>query len=248
MSEQTNAPAASLKPLLDLQGVDTTIDRLNERRQNLPEHVELADLETRLGELDAEMQRVKVEHHRVTSEMNKLDAEVQTIDDKIHREEEKMYSGRVVNPKELSALQAEIEMLKRRKAPMEDSDLELMVQRDELDEEIKRLQTEVDSVKSEAVLVEGKIAEAAKEIDLKLELEDRKRDLLVPRIPADVLEQYEGIKETKKGIGVGALSNGICTACREALSAMEVDKIKQRHRNGEQLFRCEHCRRLLIVE
>jgi hypothetical protein len=39
----------------------------------------------------------------------------------------------------------------------------------------------------------------------------------------------------------------MCTACRESLSAVEVDRIKGKARGGEWLFRCEHCRRLLVV-
>jgi predicted nucleic acid-binding Zn-ribbon protein len=139
-------------------------------------------------------------------------------------------------------------MLKRRRTPLEDSDLEFMVKRDELQSERGRLEAEIADISKGADVVRSRIAEATAAIDQERAAEQAKRDALVPRVPTDVLEQYESIRETKKGIGVGALRDGVCTACREALSAVEVDRMKRKAREGERLFRCEHCRRLLVVE
>ena len=40
---------------------------------------------------------------------NRLEGEVELLDQKIGREEQRMFAGTVSNPKELSALQAEVE-------------------------------------------------------------------------------------------------------------------------------------------
>jgi hypothetical protein len=158
-----------------------------------------------------------------------------------------MYSGQVINPKELSALADEVDMLKRRKAPLEERGLEELEARDQLLTERGRLEEELRDLEQEASTIRTKIEEAEGEIDRELAIEDSKRGEVVPHIPSDTLELYEEIRTSKRGVGVGALENGSCTACREALSAVEVDKIKRRAREGEWLFRCEHCRRLLVV-
>ena len=169
------------------------------------------------------------------------------IEEKIAGEEHKMYSGQVINPKELAALQDEIAMLRRRKAPLEERGLEELEQRDALLGEQKALRDQLEMLEREAAEIKAKIAEDVGHIDTDLAAENAKRADVLPKIPAETLELYESLRESKRGVGIGVLENGVCTACREALSAVEIDKIKRRARDGEWLFRCEHCRRLLVV-
>jgi hypothetical protein len=153
----------------------------------------------------------------------------------------------VINPKELSALQEEVGMLKRRKAPLEEKGLEELEARDDLLAERQQLEEQLRSLEKEAGEIKAKIDEAVGEIDRELGTEESKRAGVIAKIPPDALELYEELRSSKRGVGVGALSNGVCTACREALSAVEVDRIKRKARDGEWLFRCEHCRRLLVL-
>ena len=158
-----------------------------------------------------------------------------------------MYSGQVINPKEVSAIMDEVRLLKGKKSPLEEKGLEELEERDQLITERERLQVELADLDHEAQEIRSKISAAEGEIDREIEAEDSKRAGVLPMIPGDTLEDYESIRSSKRGIGVGALENGICSACREALSAVEVDRIKAKARAGEWLFRCEHCRRLLVV-
>ncbi len=233
--------------LLDLQAIDRARDRLHDRKEHLELRGDLADTEARIGEVKAAIARVQKEADELERAERVVEEEVRLIEEKISTEENKMYSGQVINPKELSALQDEIEMLKRRKAPLEERGLEELESRDQLLTERGRLEEELRDLEQEAAGIRGRISEAEGEIDAELAVEESKRGEVVPHIPADTLELYEEIRGSKRGVGVGALENGICTACREALSAVEVDKIKRRAREGEWLFRCEHCRRLLVV-
>ena len=237
----------SVTALLDLQAIDRARDRLHDRKEHLELRGELADVEARMGEVKAAIARVQNEADHLEREERVVEEEVRLIEEKISQEENKMYSGQVINPKELSALQDEIEMLKRRKAPLEEKGLEELESRDQLLTERGRLEEELRDLEQEAAAIRTRISEAEGEIDAELAVEDSKRGDVVPHIPAETLELYEEIRGSKRGVGVGALENGICTACREALSAVEVDKIKRRAREGEWLFRCEHCRRLLVV-
>lgn len=238
----------SLKPLLQLQEVDLARDRLMDRKAHLPEREELADLEGRVKEVEAAISRVEGEADRVVGEIDRLEQDAGVIADKISREETRMYSGEVSNPKELSAIQDEVAMFRRQKAPLEEQALELMMRRDDLAEEKARLRGEVGDLEKEAEEVRRRIERATAEIDRDLEAEDAKRSSLSDPIPQDVLAAYEQLREQKRGIGVGALEGGVCTACREQLSAVEVDRMRRGKREGEHLFRCEHCGRLLVLE
>jgi predicted nucleic acid-binding Zn-ribbon protein len=147
----------------------------------------------------------------------------------------------------VAAIQSEVEMLKRRKEPLEEKGLDELESRDQLMSERGKLETELADLEREAAEVRSKISEAEGSIDTDLATEESKRTALLGAIPPETLEDYESIRVSKKGIGVGALVDGTCTACRESLSAVEIDRIKAKARGGEWLFRCEHCRRLLVV-
>ncbi len=245
MSETTTNEAVAA--LLDLQEIDRTRDRLAEKKESLPLRAELADIEARMAEITAVIARVQRDADELMREERKVEEEVRLIEEKISTEEDKMYSGKVINPKEISALQDEIAMLRRRKSPLEERGLEELEARDALLEERQRLEEEIKSLDGEASGVRTKIDQAVGELDRELTVESSKRDEVVTKVPQDTLELYEEVREAKRGVGVGALENGMCSACREALSAVEIDKIKRRAREGEWLFRCEHCRRLLVM-
>lgn len=241
--------AENLSPLLDLQEVDTATDRLVDKRTRLAERAECKELEGRIREVEAVLAGVKEEITRTTMEEHNLENELGTIEAKVNREETRMYSGQVVSPKELSAIQAELEMFGRQKAPIEQAALELLVRRDELNEQSAGYEREVAALNEEVQTLQARITDLEAHIDRQITTETAKRQALVPRIAPDVLEQYNEIRQNRKGVGVGALRGGICSACREALSSMELDRIRRQARaTGEHLFRCEHCRRLLVLQ
>ena len=237
----------AVSALLDLQEIDSTRDRLHDRRERLPLKQDLAETNSRIADVRAAIDRVQKEADHLEREERRVEEEVRLIEEKIATEEDKMYSGRVINPKELSALQDEVAMLRRRKAPLEEKGLEELEARDQLLAERRRLEEELNELQNEAGDIQSRIDAATGELDRELEAEDAKRAEVLAKIPPDAVEQYETLRPAKKGIGVGALRDGVCTACREALSAVEVDRIKRRARDGDWLFRCEHCRRLLVV-
>ena len=89
-------------------------------------------------------------------------------------------------------------------------------------------------------------AAAADELaHIETELAERtaQREAIAAEIDAEVLELYDDLRRLKKGIGAAALVDGVCQACHEQLSSVELDKLKR----GEGIRRCEHCRRILVV-
>jgi uncharacterized protein len=238
-----DAPSA----LLDLQVIDRARDRLREQREKLPERAQLAEIEARLVEVKAAAKQLEREITELELAEKETEEEVRLIEEKVAQEEHKMYSGEVINPKELQALQDEVRLLNQRKEPLEDKGIEQLEKRDELIGQRGRLADEVADLEKEAEDIRRSISEAEGKIDGEMSTEEGKRADVVVAIPSDTIELYEEIRSSKRGVGVGALEGDTCTACRESLSAVEVDKIKRKAREGEWLFRCEHCRRLLVV-
>jgi predicted nucleic acid-binding Zn-ribbon protein len=105
----------ALKRLLDLQVEDSEIRRLNDRMSSLPEAARLEELKTQLAELEADLEIAGKQLDEIGREQGRLEGEIELLEGKLAKEEQRLFSGGVSNPKELSALQAEIEMLKRQR-------------------------------------------------------------------------------------------------------------------------------------
>jgi len=239
----TDVDSSALSRLLDVQADDSSIARLNHRKETLPEAQRLAELRERLAELTADAEIATKQAQEAAREQDRLEGEIGIIDEKIGKEEQRLYSGAVSNPKELGALQSEIAMLKRKRGNLEDSLLEAMVQREQADSTLASLEAEVETTARE----EGELAEiVAKingEIDAELATHQASRQAAVKEVPADVLSLYDKLRAAKGGVGAAALRGDTCEGCHTALPASEVERL----RSEDGLQRCDNCRRILVV-
>lgn len=233
----------TLRQLLDLQAEDTGIARLNERRASLPEAARLAEVRDQLAELEADLEIATKQDKETGREQSRLEADIEAIDQKVAREEQRMLSGKVANPKELSALQAEVESLKRKRASIEDTLLEVMVQREGSTATVDKLEGERSQAAAERDELTTKVDALTKEIDAELADHAVARDQTAALIPDDLLALYEKIRAAKNGVGAAALVVGTCEGCHTKLPAVEAERI----RKEKGLQRCDNCRRILVV-
>jgi uncharacterized protein len=233
----------SLVRLLDLQAEDSAIKRLHERRNALPEARRVAELGDQLAELEADLEIATKQLEEISREQSRLEGEIELADQKIAREEQRLFSGSVSNPKELGALQAEVAMLKRKKGEIEDSLLEVMVQKDQAAETLARLQSERAAAASESEQLTATVAELTGGIDAELETHGAKRTEVASALPEDLLRLYDQLRGSKAGVGAAALEAGTCQGCHTKLPAKEIERI--RAEGG--LQRCDNCRRILVI-
>ena len=237
------ADDASLSRLLELQEEDSDITRLEDRKAALPEAARLAEMNEQLEELGADIATATKNKDGFASDQSKAEGEMEILDQKIAKEEARMYGGGVSNPKELSALQAEIEMLKRKRAVLEDQVLEAMVQKDDYATTAERLTAERDSLQTEANSLSATVNEIASDIDAQLLKHRTKRSEVAATLAGELLDLYEKLREQKHGVGAAALEGGTCQGCHTQLPAREVERLKAERG----LQRCDNCRRILVI-
>jgi uncharacterized protein len=235
--------ASALERVLDLQSEDAAINRLGHRRETLEEAARLQELTATLEELDADLSIATKQRDEIARDQDRLEGAIAAGDAKIQREEHRLFSGAVSNPKELGALQAEVAMLKRQRAELEDKLLEVMVQRDGAMATLESLSEERARIGAEAAELGRKVEELTSAIDRELSEHKSRRDSIASDIPADLTSLYESIRDTKGGIGAAALEGDTCTGCHTKLPAREVERL--RAEGG--LQRCDNCRRILVV-
>src|SRR5438477_527973 len=68
------------------------------------------------------------------------------------------------------------------------------------------------------------------------------RTQLLPAFEEDLLDLYDDLRRQKRGVGAAALVDGVCQGCHQALSAMELSRLKK----VAGVKRCEYCRRILV--
>jgi len=232
----------SLEDLLDLQGIDSDLDRLFERRASLPEleayrtaHQELSGIEDQLSEMAERLREIYLAS-------DKSDGELKLEEDKAHREEQRLYAGGL-SARDSEHLRAEVEMLQRRISKREDQSLALMEEEEQLDAAHAEREKERDAVAAEKDRIEEVVAASWKQIDEEVaRLEARKKDV-VALIDPDLIELYEQIRSSMEGVGIARLGEGVCGGCHLTLSAAE--QIQAAKASPP---RCIHCRRILAPQ
>ena len=208
------------------------------------EAARLNDVRSHLAELEADSEIAGKQLEEITREHQRLEGETGILDQKISREEQRLFSGGVSNPKELSALQAEVAMLKRKKSDLEDGLLEVMVQKDDAASTLESLESERSELSAEAESLREAVGKLTGEIDSELESHRSKRTEVAGSIPGDLLSLYERVRASKGGVGAAALVGGTCQGCHTKLPAKEAERL----RSERGLQRCENCGRILVVQ
>ncbi|MBL7209916.1 MAG: hypothetical protein ISS52_07445 [Dehalococcoidia bacterium] len=226
------------KRLYELQQIDLEIQEKQEA---------LDKISGQLGEsealLKARAELLSEEEHLAEVEKQQRDVEWQTEDlrTSIAQINEKLYGGKVKNPKELLPLEQEMGNFKTNLKQKEDKVLDLMTEAEATQDRI-RLNTErLGKLEGEWQQEQGDLAQRQVETGSQLSDLDQKRESAVSEIDRQAIELYEGIR-LKKGQAVVRVEQGRCQGCRLNLPVSEL----QRVRAGSPV-QCSTCGRILYL-
>ena len=228
--------------VLALQELDSTIARLEHRRQQLEGGEELAAVRGAMEEAESKLGEIRLTLDEVASDQRRLEREIDSMDQKAAADEKRMYDGSIANAKELEALQHEIANIKERKSRVEDELLEQMERREGLEARATDADREMAEARARLEAVGGEAVQELDQVVVDLAEKRTMRDELALELDEDLLELYEELRQQKKGVGAAAIADGVCQACHEKLSALELDRLK--HTEG--VKRCEYCRRIVV--
>jgi hypothetical protein len=229
--------------ILELQGIDSALDRLRHRRAVVTEGSELAAVRASADGAESALGELGLRIDAIDRDAGRLDHEVDTLRQKLAAEERRLFDGSVANAKELGSIQREVDNLKRRISDREDEELALLEQREAVASAAAEAATLASASRTEWERAAAAADTELAKIDRELEQRRAERDALAPRLPAELLELYEELRAQKKGVGAAALVDGVCQGCHEQLSAVELDRV----RRAEGVRRCDHCRRILVL-
>jgi predicted nucleic acid-binding Zn-ribbon protein len=230
--------------LLELQALDSALDRLAHRRKTLPELAEIERLEGLVEALRDDTVRAQTEVSDLAREQKKFEDEIEQVRSRRTRDETHLNSGAVTNAKQLEELQHEVATLNRRQSDLEDGELEVMERAETAQATLDQLTGESDrllAARDEAAIARDK---AFAEIDDEIARTTGERASMAATFPADLLGLYEKLRADHGGVGAGAIARGACGGCR--LDLMQNEKADIRAAAVDDVLRHEECGRIMV--
>ena len=226
------------KQLYQLQEVDLEVES-NEQalRQKVSQLGESQAVLRAQSKLASEQQRLDELRHQQHS----AEWEIDDIVSKLAAADEQLYSGRIRNPKELTNLQHEADMLKAKRDQLENSVLEIMDQVELAEASVVATGSEVEKLEAEWHSQQQQLSADIEALKSKLSALQHKRQLLSAEIDSQAVEVYDELRK-QKGQAVAKVEQGICRGCRISLPSSEL----QQARSGD-LMQCGSCGRVLFL-
>ncbi|MDQ7820867.1 MAG: C4-type zinc ribbon domain-containing protein [Armatimonadota bacterium] len=231
----------SVARLYALQQLDAAVARLEAARASVDDG---SALRARVEKVRAEEDAARADLHGRRVRLRDLELQLQAAGDKAARVSQDLYGGRIHNPKELAALQDELEALTRQRRRLEDEILTLM---EEIEEGARRLAALEAARRAAEAELEARLAASRRELQaLEAELLEvrRQREEAAAQIDPALLRRYERLRERKDGVAVAAVSGAACGACHVALPEALLARLQQ---GDDVLLTCEECGRILYV-
>jgi predicted nucleic acid-binding Zn-ribbon protein len=230
--------------LLDLQALDSALDRLTHKRKTLPQIVEIAKLDGLLDTLRGDVVLAETAVGDLQHDLDKAEADIEQVRARKDRDEKHLNSGAVTQPKQLEELQHEVATLTKRQSDLEDAELEVMERMEEAQARLAELvasRTEHETARG--LMVDEREA-AFLEIDAEAESTTKERAVVAAEIPADLLALYEKVRASEGGIGAAAIARGRCEGCH--LDLMNNEKAEFRAAPTDEVLRHDSCRRIVV--
>ena len=225
-----------IENLLKLQDTDKEIRRLQDEVAELPKLV--ASIEQKLAGTRAQLEKAQAAVKADEAARRKYDTAINDLRGKISKYRDQSLD--VKTNEQYKALLHEIQFAEKEIAANEDKILELMVNADARDKEVKAAQAEL---KAETAEIEKEKEQARQRTaeDEKLLSEWRaKRDGLRTGISEDLLRHFERVSKFR-GSGIAEVRDQKCMACRVMLRPQTYNEV----RSGNQAIVCDSCQRIL---
>ena len=231
---------SSIQRLYDLQQHDREIwsreASLREVETRLADDSAIVTATQRLEQLDSAMAE-QAPTRRLA------EAAVQDVSEKLKAVEERLYSGAIKNPKELSAYDDERIFHQGAKGEAENRLLELMVEVEDLETSRTETQEFLSRLEADRGVERADLLSRQRQLTEELDRLRGSRAVMTPDIPASSLAVYETLLRERDGYAVARVERSMCQGCRLTLTTRELQHV----RTSQDIVQCDSCRRILYI-
>jgi predicted nucleic acid-binding Zn-ribbon protein len=231
----------ALGTLYALQLEDSALMRLKRRLAALDDGT---TLKVAAEQVERDLQALIAEEHRLHADLKDAELQLKTVEERINHFEKKLYSGAVVNPKELTALEKDIEALKRFRSELDETVLMLWDESERNKKQIEEARTQhAHFVQTYEAHYQNYLQQKAA-IEKEATLHLQRRQALTQQVDSAALQRYESLRPKLGGVAVAKAEDSFCTACHTAITAYNMTRLKE----DAIMITCESCGRLLYLE
>ncbi|MCR9161079.1 MAG: zinc ribbon domain-containing protein [Nannocystaceae bacterium] len=227
-----------IQALFDLQKRDRQLHVLERKLDLIPK---------RLVELDEDMKKLAKMLEGEQKKCEDTRAFQRTHERALAEEEEMLKNsrakmGQVKNPRELSAIQREIESTRRMANTRTEEINKIKAAVEETETKLEGMRASFEDIRGKADAEAERLRKAQTKLEAKLaKLETNRKDLK-GQVELDTIRTYERIRKRVGGMAFVAASEGRCTACKMHVPHQTFVAL----RKGEEIHSCESCGRLLF--
>ncbi len=228
-----------IEKLLQLQVADKEIRKLQEEIAALPRRV--AAIEEKLAGTKAQLEKARASAKGDEANRKKFEAAIQDLQGKISKYRDQSLD--VKTNEQYKALLHEIQFAEQEIRLNEDRILEVMVNAEAREKEVKAAEAELKAETSEIEKEKEEARNITAADQAKLAEWNAKRDGLRQGISADLLRHYDRVMKFR-GSGLAEVRDHKCMGCQVMLRPQTYNEV----RNGEQLIVCDSCQRVLYFD
>lgn len=229
--------------MLDLQALDTRLAQLAHKKRTLPVLAELETASRQQEEIFEELVLARTAAADVEREITKAEDAVQLVRDRAARNQQRLDAGQGT-PKDLQAMQHELESLARRQSELEDEELEVMERAEELRATATRREAQKAEIDQRVVTLAADRDAAMTQIEAEVKSVVAQREQVAPGLGTELLGLYEKVREQCGGLAAAAMTQRRCGGCGLELNATELARF--RAAPDDEILRCEDCRRIVV--
>jgi uncharacterized protein len=211
--------------LLDLQAIDTTLAQLAHRRRSLPELAEIDAIAREISALEDDRVRAQVAVDDLDRDIARFEKDIEQVRARKDRDQKRLAT------------------LNRRQSELEDSELELMEQRESAEAALNGVLAKLTEARERREAAEHRRDDAYADIAKEQEFKTQSRAPLAADLPADLVQLYDKIR-ADSGLGAALVRAGRCGGCRIELYGADLARVK--NAPADEVVRCEECRRIMV--
>ena|SRR5271157_1810752 len=236
------AEVAQQRSLFELSKLDAELSRITHRATHLPEQEAYERVKDEYNAASDRLGAVRIALEDIDAQVSRFESEIEAVRQREDRDRSLLQSG-TTDAKQLSDLQHELETLLRRQTSLEDSLLDVMEHREELQTQLDAEQGAVETLQAELGTAEQALDAALAEISEARQLHSSRRDTLTATLDPALSALYER-QRAGGGPGAGPLLGHRCGACRIEIGRGELSRISAAAEDD--LVRCPECGAILL--
>jgi predicted nucleic acid-binding Zn-ribbon protein len=236
------AEVAQQRSLLEVSKLDADLSRMAHQTAHLPQRETYERVQLEHNAANDRLASVRITLEDLDGQVSRFESEIDAVRKREDRDRALLASG-ATDVKQLSDLQHELETLQRRQSSLEDSLLEVMEQREEVQAQQTTELKVIEGLEAELASAQQALGAALAEIDQARQQHSARRDALAVTLNPDLSAMYER-QRARGGPGAGPLQGHRCGSCRVEIGRGDLAQITAAAE--DEVLRCPECDAILL--